>query len=330
MAKAKYKITKNTLVVVTLIAIVILNIYFMFIRPESSIEDSDRLEQANKSSQTEKKSIDQKMKGIHLVENNQDQKGWELKAEEALGTSAEAWSLNKINVVFFSENGSSFSVKGDFGKVDGQTKNMIIQGHVVTESSNGYSFFTDELKYDAQTKKLFTENAVNMKGPSDSKGSGFELTGTGFQIHIPTQKMRILKQVSGTKMVDGKRFSINSESAEFTTQAMEGLFSGNTILKYDKMLTTAPFTEFKYSKNKKSIERIILYDKVILTDDNKNAECKELIIEFLKDEMILKGNPFVKMGEDEIQGEEIIFYEKGKKIKIKQMNLQRSMKGNNL
>lgn len=323
MPKKNFRPTKATFVLSALILILSLNIYFA-LRPEfksSLTEDFSNLFES--SDAPVKKTIEQKMLGIHLVENDLEQKGWELFSEEAVGTSEDSWVFKKIKVQFYSENSLSFTVTGDVGEVDGQSKDMYIRGHVITESANGYSFLTRELKYDSERKTLYTLDAVEMNGPADSRGAGMKLTGTGFEIHIPTRKMKILKDVDANKMVDGKRFELKSHTAEFLSDELEGLFWGNVRMKYGTMKVSSTYTEFKYSKPKKTLSTILIYDKVNMVDENKLAVCDELVMDLIKDEMILKGNPSVKMGEDSIKGSTIVFYDKGRQMKIIDMNMQR-------
>lgn len=309
-----------------------MNIYFVYKRIGSSKEDlvvSDPTTNSNfiSQNQPEKKSIEQKMKGVHLVENDHDTKGWELLSEEAVGEGTESWTLKKVKVQFYSEDDSSFTVTGDVGEVDGPSKNMLIRGNVITQSENGYTFLTNQLKYDSERKVLYTEDSVTMSGPPDKRGGGFNLVGIGMEIKVPSNRMKIMNQVRADKMVDGKLFKLKSDSSDFSSRTQEALFTGNVKMDYDKMQIDAPFAEFKYSKTTKNLSSIYVYDKVEMKDEQKTATCKELIMDLVADQMILRGQPLVKMGTDQIQGEEITFYDKGTKMKISKMSMQRSGMG---
>lgn len=330
---AKFKVTRSLFTTIALLALILLNIFFIYKRVGSSKEDlvvSDTNSNPNfvSKNQPEKKSIEQKMKGVHLVENDQDKKGWELLSEEAIGEDTESWTLKKVKVQFYSEDDSTFTVTGDVGEVDGPSKNMLIRGNVVTQSENGYTFVTNQLKYDSVRKILYTEDSVSMSGPPDKRGGGFNLVGVGMQITVPSNRMKIMSQVRADKMVDGKLFKLTSNMSDFSSRTQEALFSGDVNMNYDKMQIQAPFAEFKYSKTTKNLASIYVYDKVEMKDEQKSATCKELIMDLVADQMILRGQPLVKMGTDQIQGEEITFYDKGKKMKISKMSMQRSGLGN--
>jgi LPS export ABC transporter protein LptC len=316
--------SKSFIVYFTLFVFVVLQIYFFIPSIKgNSWTGSNPTSDKFKSMTNEKKSIEQKMRGVHLLENDKDRKGWELFAEEATGSKDEQWMLKKVKVRFYSDEVSSFTVTGDVGEVDGQSKDMTIRGNVITESSNGYFFETSELRYQAENKKLYSSDSVNMRGPDDQNGKGLTLTGLGLEIYVADSKIKILHQVEARKIVENKKFKLNSESSIFSNKDREASFAGDVKLLYDSMMLKSPFAEFKYSKKKDVLEIVRIYDQVEMIDANRTGTCQELIINLLQDTMTMNGSPKVRMGVDEIQGGQIVFSEKGKKVKITQMKLER-------
>lgn len=324
MLRAKFKISNALIVYLSFIVFIALQV-FLFI---PSIRSNKWLSSGSSNNNlffddNSKKSYEQKMIGVHLLENSKTEKGWELYAAEASGSKNDDWTLKKVKVTFYSDDSSSFTVIGEVGEVDGFSKNMRIRGNVLTESSNGYSIETTELMYVSKEKKLFSTDAVVLRGPPDKDGSGLFLNGQTLEIKILENKISILNSVQANKMVDNKLFKINSTSSTFSNKDKEALFYGNVRILYDNMKISSPYAEFKYSSQKNALETVQVYDDVILTDKTKTATCREMLINIPNDTMILKGNPRIKMGEDEIQGDEVIFSEKGKKIKINQLQFKR-------
>lgn len=320
---------KSFIVYATLAIFIILQIYFFI----PSIKNNQWVAAPAASSQleafksqNEKKSIEQNMKGVHLLENDQKKKGWELFAEEASGSKEEQWLLKRVKVRFYTDEVSSFTVIGDVGEVDGKSKDMIIRGNVITESSNGYFFETSELRYRATEKKLFSSDFVNMRGPNDKDGLGLALTGQGLEIFVAESKIKILNQVEARKTVSQKKFNVKSDSSVFSNRDREALFSGHVHLQYDSMNLKSGFAEFKYSKVKEALEIVRAFDRVEMVDQNKSGTCAELIVNLLSDTMTMNGKPRVQMDKDQIQGEQIIFSDKGKKVKISNMKLERKQK----
>lgn len=270
---------------------------------------------------TSRKAVEQKMVGVHLVENVNNTKGWELRADEATGSSDELWVLKKVKVEFFNANESSYVVSGDVGEINGQTRNMTIRGHVITQSTNGYQFETEDLKYVADDKNLVSSSSVRMLGPDDKNGAGFELTGNGFKIDLAANKMYIQSNIEASKSIEKKSFNVVSNAAEFSNKNQEALFSGNVRMSFDQTKITAPQAYFRYSEKQKMLQSILLKDQVMLKDEGKSAVCQQLLMNLIDDTMTLSGQPKVQMGEDEIQGEEIVFLEGGKKVKMNKVKI---------
>ncbi|MEQ1722841.1 MAG: LPS export ABC transporter periplasmic protein LptC, partial [Pseudobdellovibrio sp.] len=155
-------------------------------------KDDDDYSTSEKNAQNEpqkKNAVEQKMQGVHLVENNDREKGWELFANEAVGTNDFQWVVKNVRVQFFNENKATYTVTGDIGEIDGESKDMMIRGNVKTSSTNGYSFKTDTLRYLAKQKIMTSVDAVLMEGPPDKSGNGFKLTGEKLLVDIVKNKM---------------------------------------------------------------------------------------------------------------------------------------------
>lgn len=332
MLLRKLKLNKITIFLFVVICLIFIQALLMAPQEISPSETKSK-PSSNKSQieklaeqQNKRKAVEQKMVGVHLVENANNAKGWELYADEATGTSEELWVLKKVKVEFFNENESSFVVSGDIGEINGQTKNMVIRGQVITQSSNGYQFETDDLNYIASNKKLVSDSVVRMLGPEDKNGAGFKLHGQGFTIDIVKNKMFIESNIEASKEMENKLFNVTSNKAEFSNKSQEALFYGNVVMKFDKTVVTAPQAFFRYSEKEKALESILLKDRVILKDEGKSAVCKSLLMNLLEDTMVLGGQPKVQMGEDEIQGDEIVFLEGGKKVKINKVKIESQRK----
>lgn len=311
--------------------VVFIFLEILFISPkilEKPTEDLSQYQKIQALAQSKKKdSVEQKALGVHLVENDDNQKGYELFATEASGTSDAQWVLKKVKVQFYSDNNTSYTVKGDVGEIDGATKDIIIRGEVLTTSTNGYQFKTDSLRYTAKDKTMKSTDSVFMQGPPDSKGSGFNLRGIGLQVDIKSNKMTILDSVEADKIIDAKEFDLTSNTAEFYSSSQEALFSGNVKMSLGSTEIKAPRARFFYSDVLKALERIVLSQGVRLKDTDKTATCSELEMDLREDKMTLRGQPKVQQGEDEISGQEIVFLDGGKKVKINKVSVVGERKG---
>ncbi len=284
---------------------------------ERTIEDLALTDSQSQLSEANKKnSVEQKMLGVHLVENADNQKGWELFANEAVGSFDSHINLKNIRVHFFNENKSNFIVNGDTGEIDGSTKDIVIRGNVRTESANGYVFKTDTLRYIASKKIMTSLDKVTMLGPEDQNGSGFKLDGEKLLVDIVQNKMSILDKIVTTKVVESKDFKLTSVRADFTNNSREAKFSGDVRMNLGNAFMQAPVAFFNYNGKTNRLLRIMLKQGVDFSDDDKKGSSQELELNFLNNIMTMKGQPKVQRGEDEIKGYEIVFIDGGKKVKI--------------
>ncbi len=326
-----FKLNKSA--VFLLLILFFIFIQFLIINPTNTGSGQQELKTAEQikklaNSQKNKKSVEQKMKGIHLVENSNRLKGWELFAEEANGSTDAQWVLKKVKIEFFAEDQSSYTVTGDVGEIDGTTKNILIRGQVITTSTNGYSFKTNDLRFDAKTKSLKSDDSVEMNGPNDQSGSGFELNGIGFNIDLNKNKMSILDAVQARKIISQKKMIMTSNQAYFSNKSQEGQFIGRVNLTYNQTLIKAPEALFRYSATEKKLKTILLTDSVTISETDRKGTCKELEIDLENDLMILRGSPKVQMQDDEITGNEIVFSDGGQKVKINNVKVSGQLKDN--
>lgn len=317
------KLNKYTLLFALLVVFIFLEILFVSPRIlEKQSDDLTQYQQLQAMAQSKSKdAVEQKMSGVHLVENDENKKGWELFASEATGTSDSQWVLKKVKVQFFTNDNSSYTVIGEVGEIDGATKDMIIRGDVLTTSTNGYQFKTDSIRYVAKEKMMRSSDSVYMEGPRDKNGSGFKLNGVGLEVDIKNNKMTIQNSIEAEKMLDNKNFHLTSDQAQFSNKNQEALFTGKVKMNLGESQVEAPRAQFFYSNAQKTLERILMNGGVRLTEKDKKATCRELEIDLPQDKMTLRGQPKVQQGEDEINGQEIVFLEGGKKVKINRVNL---------
>lgn len=329
MPRPTLKLSRYSLLFVVIVFFIFLEILIISPRVlEKPTEEQLEYEKikAMAESTRKKDAVEQKMLGVHYVESNSAQKGWELFANEASGTTDSQWILKIVKVQFFTNENASFMVTGQVGEVDGTTRDMLVRGQVTTTSSNGYSFKTDSLRYVARFKQMTSSDAVEMTGPPDAKGSGFKLNGVGLLVDIQKNKMTILDQVFAEKMIDQKKFTLTSLTAEFSNKNQEALFSGNVKMRLGPTFVEAPNAFFVYSPRTKALQKITLYKGVKMKEGDRSATCEELEFDLESDKMTLRGQPRVQQGEDEIVGQEIVFLDGGKKVKINKVDIKGTKK----
>ena len=114
-----------------------------------------------------------------------------------------------------------------------------------------------------------------------------------------------------------KKIFIKSHRAQFSGASQYARFLDNVVIDYDTMRMTGPDATFNYDSQKDFVSSLNVQGGVKVSDLDKWATSQMVDVEFDKEKYIFKGEPRVVQNNDELKGEEIIFYEGGKKVKIK-------------
>ncbi len=267
-------------------------------------------------------SADQKMERVHLVEGLGSSKEWELFAETAEGFLGQGiWNLSKVKVIFYARTGDTYVVQGQRGQIDVTSKDMDILGDVSTLSSNGYEFVTSSIHYRSTTKQLNAPEVLRLKGPKDKAGQRLRLQGRGITTYLENSLMNIESDViADRQMSNGKNIKIQSKKAQLSGKSNMIRFYHHVKIYYDTFSIQGPEALFAYPKGGDIPRSIIVNGGVQVSDIEKKASAENLEIDLSDDRYILKGSPKIVQGADELEGEEIILYDNGKRVKIEGIN----------
>ncbi len=277
--------------------------------------------------------MSQIMEGVHLVETGGGRKQWELDSQKAQGFKDKgSWKLEGVRVKFFSLNGSTYSVTGHDGTVQMETKDMYIEGNVVTTTSEGYTFKTKSLKYSAGEKSLTTPDAVKITGPR-SEGP-FQLDGVGFRADLNNSSMKLdhsvhaVKQISsdggtspvlGTNLEDRdgvKVMNIRSEHSFVNGKTSEVHFEDKVQVDIESIRMTGNQADFLYDKKTRALTSLFMQGNVRVTDQEHWAASQYVQVLFKKNEFVLYGNPSINQNGNELRGQEIRFLKGGKEVRV--------------
>jgi LPS export ABC transporter protein LptC/lipopolysaccharide transport protein LptA len=301
-------------------ALVLLVIQIVLIAPRQIRDESQQETRKTTAPEapTGGDSLDQKMRGMHMVETREGAKEWELWSEDANTTRVRDISeLFQVKALFFSDSGATFTVTGNKGTVEAKTKNMHLNGDVVTRSSNGYVFKTTSLDYNSTTRELTTDAAVEMLGPRDASGHSLRLTGVGMKALMNEASMEVLHEVKAEKTMDNsKKAYIKSNRSLFSGKHKMAKFSGDVILDMDNMRITGPEAQFEYDPKKDSMKSVVFTGGAKVSDAEKFATAQNLRVDFETNKFVFRGSPRVVQNNDELRGEEIVFLEGGKRVQV--------------
>ncbi len=143
---------------------------------------------------------DLKLDRVHYTETRDGVKEWELEAISAQYFKEESTILfDKVKATFFGKEGQAYTLVGEKGKFNPQTKAMELFDGIQLESSDGYQMRTRSLKYEAGKRELRTADAVEIDGPR------LRVEGTGLIVELDGQRLQVLRQVTTTlSQAEGK------------------------------------------------------------------------------------------------------------------------------
>jgi len=270
----------------------------------------------------------QKMQGVHLVESRNGARDWELFSEAAENAKGIGnWRLNKVRVLFYNNDRVDFIVTGDKGLIDSGSKDMKIEGNVVTKSSNGYTFESNSVSYLSANRLILSPDQIRMIGPPDEKGKGLILTGAQMEAHVADSLMKIKDRVVAVKQLgDGKEFQIKSKSAEFSGKNRTARFLGNVSIDVGSMKMEGPEANFDYRPGADILQSVVVKGGVKVSDLDKYATSDTVKFDPEQNKFTFNGRPRVVQNNDEITGEQIVFIDGGKKVKVEKIRAKMEKK----
>jgi LPS export ABC transporter protein LptC/lipopolysaccharide transport protein LptA len=263
--------------------------------------------------------VDQSATGMHMIETHEGGKEWELWSDRARSLKTkEMLELEVVKAIFFSDSGTTFTVTGKTGSVQVKSKDLQVDGDVLTKSSNGYVFRTQTVDYDSGSRTMRSAHPVEMTGPKDAAGLGLQLTGVGMEAKLDQNTMEILSDVRSTRNLDkGRKAHIRSRRARFSAADRTAKFFGDVVLDMDSMRITGPEATFEYDSGSDVLKSVVFSGGARVSDMDKWATAQNVRVDFEKDQFVFKGSPRVVQNNDELRGEEIIFLDGGKRVQVK-------------
>jgi LPS export ABC transporter protein LptC/lipopolysaccharide transport protein LptA len=286
----------------------------------ASLEEQARLK-GESTTTTVGTETQQRMQGVHLVESRQGSRDWELFSERAENSKGIGnWKLEVVKVLFYNNDRVDFTVTGQKGNIDSESKNMRIEGNVVTKSSNGYTFQSNSMTYMSTQRVLISPDVIKMSAPPDDRGKGLTLTGRQMEARVDESLIRIKEKVVATKQLnDGQEFQIQSDSAEFSGKDRAARFSGNVAINVGSIKMQGPEAQFDYRPGQDILQSILVRGGVKVSDLDKYATSDSVRFDPEKNQFVFNGRPRVVQNNDEITGEQIIFIDGGKKVKVEKI-----------
>jgi LPS export ABC transporter protein LptC/lipopolysaccharide transport protein LptA len=275
----------------------------------------------SKPNTSDKTATEQKMEGVHLVESKSGSRDWELFSENAESTKSDgSWILGNVKVLFYNAEKVDYTVTGKVGNIEAHSKNMKITGDVVTQSANGYTFYSNSVFYDAAKRIITSPESIKMVGPPDEKTKGLVLEGGSMETFVEQSLMKIHGNVKAEKLLaDGKQFVIKSKQAEFSGKNRMASFIGDVSIDVGTLKLEGPEANFEYRPGVNLLQSVTVKGGVKVSDLDKIATSDSVKFDPEQNKFTFNGRPRVVQNNDEITGDQIIFIDGGKKVKVEKV-----------
>lgn len=260
----------------------------------------------------------QVMKDVLLTEFHSDaegQKEWVLEAKTAFSDSFERnWDVQDARVKFYKNNSEVMRIFATHGEINTTTRNLLLQDNVKGETESGYVFTTSILNYISDQDRFISESPIYFESP----GQNTQLRGTGMDGSISGGLVDIAGPVECQQHIEGyERATIKSKTAQVSLQQRHMIFNDDLFIQIDDIAITGRKAEFVYSKTKGELEMLRIQGRVFVTSGNdRSASAERLEIHLKEDLFLFQGNPRFVSGENVLVGNEIVLYDKGKRVQI--------------
>ena len=204
-------------------------------------------------------SPDIEISNFNLVESLGSKRSMELTAKTAKIYQNEQLSLlSSLRSKVWSTKGSLYNIKAKSSVLDSSTQDFRTDGQTSISTPDAYLFETQNIHYFAAKKLMTGEDKVVLSPIKKLSiaGQQFFLKGTGLELNLETDKLRILENVTANQESSlDKKLNIKSQSFEFDTVTSNGNFVGKVKVDHPDYTMRGDSLELSFSakgKNKQS------------------------------------------------------------------------------
>ena len=134
--------------------------------------------------------VDLQVRNVRFTDVGDSGMKWEIVADTARYQKTDNLVfLEKLTIKLVTKDGRVFTMTGDQGKLNTESRDMEIEGNVNIVSDNGDRFKTDHLRYLNAGKLIQTEGSVMIENKS------LRLSGVGMNLYLEEKRIALLSQV---------------------------------------------------------------------------------------------------------------------------------------
>jgi LPS export ABC transporter protein LptC len=249
------------------------------------------------------------------------EKTWQVKADFAANDIEQVWSFYKVDGVFKAEEGNRIVFFGDKGNFNPDIEELNLNGNVRASSSLGYNFKTDALDIEKENEEVFfsSEEEVLL---FDDLGQ-FRVKAVGFRGDMNSGVVDLLSEVWSKKTdPNGTEALIESDKAKIQSALSTIKFYENLRVSQDKFKIKGEEASFYINNKTNEVESVRVRGNIFATDGVKTALSDKVDLKLKEDAIIFQGSPRIRVGDNEMVGEEILITNNQQNVQVIRGNIK--------
>jgi LPS export ABC transporter protein LptC len=252
---------------------------------------------------------------------------WVLNSKRARSFMDGEWELEEVDGQRLNNSKEKIDFSSDRGETNLKKKSFSLIENVKAESTAGYKFETDSLVFETgeEGQKFFkTSDPVKIY----NVGEELEILSVGLKGETESGVVELLSEVSCKKSVKNyKDILIQSDSAEFKSSLKSIRFRDNLRVSQEKFKIKGEEAYFVYDEQNKTLKSVQIDGDILASDGVKTAMSETVEMRTTEDVIIFQGNPRIRMGKNEMIGQEILITNKQKNIQVIRGNIKSTKQG---
>ncbi|MBY0370639.1 LPS export ABC transporter periplasmic protein LptC [bacterium] len=255
--------------------------------------------------------------GARFFESFEGKKSWDIHSQfaELHRNEKKFADLRKVDADFYSSNsGNVVHTKSDFGQSYFDKRFVTLEGNVVVNSHMGYRFSMDTLDYDGNSRRFFSDDVVQMRGPNPEKPEMF-LTGRGLDAGLNEGNFLVRKQSRARRRLSNNTWiHIQSVESEFFPSTHRAVFKKSVTAQLPNLTIKSDGLEMHMGDS--AGELLIAKGNVTLFHKDRKGESDRADIELANDTIILEGNASITSEDSEMSGRKITLHTDDDRIEV--------------
>ena len=252
---------------------------------------------------------------------------WVMNAKRARSVMDGEWELEEVEGQRLNDKNEKIDFSSERAETNLKEKSFSLIENVKAKSTTGYQFETNSLNFEtAEDNKKFFKTTDPVK--IYNKGEELEVFSTGLKGEAESGVVELLSEVICKKSVkDYKDILIQSDTAEFKSSLKSIRFRDNLRVSQEKFKIKGEEAYFVYDEKNRTLKSVQVDGDILASDGVKTAMSETVEMRTTEDVIIFQGNPRIRMGKNEMIGQEILITNKQKNIQVIRGNIKSTKQG---